>query len=178
MIAGELPCCLAFLCGGGFEPPGPHTCRASTLLTDRFQPYFTFHFILSVGFLRQSLFLQSPACPGTHSIHQVSLELGDPPAFASHVQGLKERYLTEILTASILYNFCGFTSSKTVSPKNISPHSFLVSISYILFTHPFSNLNILKVLFNEREREDKDRDTPKHTCGGLVWVSGFLQGFQ
>jgi hypothetical protein len=41
--------------------------------------------------------LCSPGCPGTHSVNQVGLELGNPPASASQVLGLKACATTDQL---------------------------------------------------------------------------------
>jgi hypothetical protein len=35
------------------------------------------------------VYLCIPDCPGTHSVDQIDLELGDPPASACQVLGLK-----------------------------------------------------------------------------------------
>ena len=43
--------------------------------------------------------LCSPSCPGTHSVDQTDLELGNPPASASEVQGLKACATTARLLA-------------------------------------------------------------------------------
>jgi hypothetical protein len=40
-------------------------------------------------FFRDRVSLCSPGCPGTHSVDQAGLELGNPPASASQVLGLK-----------------------------------------------------------------------------------------
>jgi hypothetical protein len=40
-------------------------------------------------YIRDRVSLYSPGCPGTHSVDQAGLELGNPPASASQVQGLK-----------------------------------------------------------------------------------------
>jgi hypothetical protein len=38
---------------------------------------------------RDRVSLCSPGCPGTHSVDQAGLELRNPPASASQVQGIK-----------------------------------------------------------------------------------------
>jgi hypothetical protein len=48
-----------------------------------------FCFLFFVFFLRDSVSLYSPGCPGTHFVDQAGLELRNPPASASQVLGLK-----------------------------------------------------------------------------------------
>jgi hypothetical protein len=48
-----------------------------------------FCFILFGFVFEDTVSLYSPGCPGTHFVDQAGLELRNPPASASRVQGLK-----------------------------------------------------------------------------------------
>jgi hypothetical protein len=51
--------------------------------------YFYFHLFIYFGFSRQGF-----SCPGTHFVNQAGLELGNQPASASRVLGLKACTIT------------------------------------------------------------------------------------
>jgi hypothetical protein len=59
---------------------------------DLSRPFLSFFIFLSLFlycFFLDRVSLCSPGCPGTHSVEQTVLELRNPPASASQVQGLK-----------------------------------------------------------------------------------------
>ncbi|GAB1292634.1 Major facilitator superfamily domain-containing 13B [Apodemus speciosus] len=70
-----------------------------TLGTEMLSSFFSFYYVklfLDVYKISELAFYQSqwvslysPGCPGTHSVDQTGLELGNPPASASQVLGLK-----------------------------------------------------------------------------------------
>jgi hypothetical protein len=51
--------------------------------------FFLFHDVHCTHIIDEAASVNSPGCPGTHSVDQVGLELRNPPASASQVLGLK-----------------------------------------------------------------------------------------
>jgi hypothetical protein len=51
--------------------------------------FLFFFFFFYIFFFQDRVSLDSPGCPGTHSVDQVGLKLRNPPASASQVLGLK-----------------------------------------------------------------------------------------
>jgi hypothetical protein len=65
----------------------------------------TFSFFLGGGGLGDGVSMCSPGCSGIHCVHQASLELGNPPAPASQVLGLKACATTAMLKVHFHFDF-------------------------------------------------------------------------
>ena len=101
-------------------------------------------------FIRGRVSLCSPGCPETHSVNQAGLELGNPPASASRVLGLKA-FTT---TARLLKLFLQFT--------------FLVGALPIHFTYQNHMIGILSAPIFKRKFKPEVTWTMSHRRGAVL----------
>jgi hypothetical protein len=98
--------------------------------------YHAFWFFVFFLFVfRDRVSLCSPGCPGTHSVDQAGLKLGNPPASASQVLGLKACATTARLHALFLtLHFTLSVSSERQIERTLGTLSAFGSIS-VRHTH-------------------------------------------
>ena len=78
---------------------------------------------LFIWFLRDTVSLCSPGCPGIHFVDQAGFELRNPPASASQVLGLK----VCTTTPGMLFHYCRVDTDDVFIPSSQPPKNTYVN---------------------------------------------------
>jgi hypothetical protein len=129
--------------------------------------FFLVCFILF--FFRDRVSLCSPGCPGTHSVDQAGLELRDPPASASQVQGSKACATTPGYITLLSVEFRGHLvrisyNTFTMWPQN---QTQVIRLCSILLVSVF----VLFLFYERNYRSKAYAWLTRNFCFGLLTVS-------